>query len=192
MEYPNEVIKTLFEKHTIRRFKPDKVDREALELIVEAGLRAPSSGGTQGPTLLVCEDARMNRRLGVLNASLYDEGPYHVSSAQPSILDDPALDDALYAAPAVVHCFTPRGYAHSPFDGSMAAANMMVAAWSLGVGSCFVSRADRVFEVDWAREWARANGIPDEWEGCFHLCLGYPSDWGWSPKPRYPGRLFWC
>ena len=192
MDYPNDVIRTLFEKHTIRRFLPNPIDREQLELVVEAGLRAPSAGGAQSPTLLVCEDAEINRKLGQLNLALYDEGPYHVSDAQPSVLDDPALDDALYGAPAVVHCFTPRGWAYGAHDGSMAAAHMMIAAWSLGIGSCFVARADKVFERGWPREWARSCGVPDAGEGCFHLCLGYPSDWGWSPKPRYPDRLFWA
>lgn len=192
MEYANETIRTLFEKHTIRKYLPDSVDRTALETIVQAGLRAPSSGGTQGPVLLVCEDRDMNLALGRLSKSLYDEGAYPVSSAQPSIADDDTIEDGFYGAPVMVHCFTPRGYSYSPFDGSMAAANMMIAAWSLGVGSCFVSRAERLFEVDWARAWAREKGIPDDWEGCFHLCLGYPFDDSWSPKPLYPDRLFWC
>ena len=56
MQYANETIRTLFEKHTIRKYLSDPVDRTVLETIVQAGLRAPSSGGAQGPVLLVCED----------------------------------------------------------------------------------------------------------------------------------------
>lgn len=192
MEYPNDTIRTLFEKHTIRKYTDEPVARAELELIVQAGLRAPSSGGTQGPVLVVCEDREMNLKLGRLSKSLYDEGAYAVSSAQPSIADDDTLEDGFYGAPVMVHCFTPRNYSYSPFDGSMAAANMMTAAWSLDIGSCFVSRAQRLFEVDWAREWARDLGVSDDWEGCFHLCLGHPADWSWSPKPPYPDRLFWA
>lgn len=190
--YANPTLKTLFEKHSIRKYLDTPIEEDKLRTIVEAGLRAPSSGGTQPTTFLVCRDKEKNRALGRLSRDLYDEGPYPVSSAQPSIADDPAIEDGFYGAPAVVHCFTPRGYSYAPFDASMAAANMMTAAWSLGVGSCFVSRAQRLFEVDWARGFARENGIPDDYEGVFHLVLGYAADDSWSPKPLYPGRIHWC
>ncbi|MDO4503419.1 MAG: nitroreductase family protein [Coriobacteriia bacterium] len=191
-DFENPVIKALFERHSVRKFQDKPVDQEILRTIVEAGLRAPSSGGTQPTTLLVSTSKDMNLKLGRLSCDLYDEGLYPVSKAQPSIADDPTLKDGFYGAPVVVHCFTPRGYSYAPFDASMAAANMMIAAWSLGVGSCFVSRAQRLFEVDWARDFARENGIPDDYEGSFHLVMGYASDNAWSPKPLYPGRLHWC
>jgi nitroreductase len=191
-EYANPTLKTLFEQHTIRKFLDSPVDRKVLETIVDAGLHAPSSGGTQPTTFLVSQDKKMNMALGRLSRDLYDEGTYHVSAAQPSIADDPTMEDGFYGAPVVIHCFTPKGYPYSPYDASMAASNMMIAASSLGVGSCFVSRAQRLFEVGWARDFAHANGIPDEYEGAFHLVLGYASDDSWSRKPLYPGRIHWC
>lgn len=192
MDYQNETLRTLFEKHSIRKYLDKPIDEGTLGIIVDAGLHAPSSGGTQPTTFLVTTQKETNLALGRLSCELYDEGPYPVSSAQPSIADDPSLRDGFYGAPVVVHCFTPRGYSYAPFDASMAAANMMTAAWSLDVGSCFISRAKRLFEVEWARDFARANGIPDDYEGSFHLVLGYASDNSWSPKPQYPGRIHWC
>ena len=67
----------------------------------------------------------------------------------------------------------------------------MAAAWSLGVGSCFVSLAQRLFEAGWAREFARENGIPGDYEGAFHLVMGYAAGDAWSPKPQCPGRIHW-
>lgn len=192
MDYRNDTLRTLFDKHSIRKYLDKPVDKETLGIIVDAGPRAPSSGGTQPTTFLVTTQKETNLALGRLSCRLYDEGPRPVSSAQPSIADDSSLRDGFYGAPAVVRCFTPHGYSYAPFDASMAAANMMTAAWSLGVGSCFISRAERLFEVEWARDFARANGIPDDYEGAFHLVLGYASDDSWSPKPQCPGRIHWC
>lgn len=192
MNYRNETLQTLFEKHNIRKYLDKQIDDETLGIIVDAGLRAPSSGGAQPTTFLVTALKDMNLALGRLSCELYDEGSRSVSSAQPSIADDASLRDGFYGAPAVVHCFTPRGYSYAPFDASMAAANMMTAAWSLGVGSCFVSRAERLFEVEWAHDFARANDIPDDYEGSFNLVLGHASDDSWSPKPQHPGRIHWC
>lgn len=134
----------------------------------------------------------MDLRLGHLSRQLYDEGPYPVSADQPSIADDPTLPDGFYGAPVVVHGFTPRGYSYAPFDAAIAATYLMLAAWSLGVGSCFISRAQRLFEVDWARSFAHEHGIPSDYEGSFHLALGYTAGTAHAPKPLYPDRLHWC
>ena len=186
---PNEVIRTLLDRRTIRRFKDEPLRDEVIGWIAECGLRAPSSGGAQAPTLLVCTDKTENERFGRMSRELYDEGPYKVSIAQPSIADDASLADGFYGAPVVVHVFTPRGYPYSPYDAAMSGCYMMLAAWSLGVGSCYVSRADRLFEMEAARAFASGHGIPDDYEGACHLCLGYPESTEHSPKPLYPGRI---
>lgn len=190
--YANPVMRAICEKHSIRSYTDAPIDDTTLRAIVEAGLRAPSALGAQPTTLLVCRDAQANRALGRLSRSLYDEGVQAVSRAQPSIADDPTFEDAFYGAPVVVHCFVPCGYSYAPVDASMVASNMMTAAWSFGVGSCFVSRARQLFEVGWARDFAREHGIPDDLEGAFHLTLGYAATDAWSPKPQRPGRLHWC
>lgn len=189
--YPNEVIRALFERHTIRKYFDKPIDANVLKTIVEAGLRAPSAGGAQSPTLLVCQDKQANERLGRISHDLYDEGYYPVSTAQPSTADDPANTDGFYGAPCIIHCFTPKGYDYADYDAAMSACYMMLAAWSLGIGSCFVSRAKRLFATEEGRAFARKHGIPNDYEGAFHLCLGHPSDTSWSSKPQYPDRVHW-
>ena len=99
MGYRNDTLRTLFEKHSIRKYLDKPIVEEALNIIVDAGLRAPSSGGTQPTTFLVTTQKETNLALGRLSCELYDEGPYPVSSAQPSIADDPSLRDGFYGAP---------------------------------------------------------------------------------------------
>lgn len=89
----------------------------------------------------------------------------------------------------MIHLLTPRGYAYSPYDAAMSACYIMIAAWSLGIGSCYVSRADRLFEEEAPRAFAAEHGIPDVYEGACHICLGYPESAEHSPKPIYPGRV---
>lgn len=189
--YQNPVMEALFERRSIRKYLDKALDPSVLQSIAEAGLRAPSAGGAQSPLLIVCQDRAINLKLGRLSHDIYDEGFYPVSTAQPSTADDPNNTDGFYAAPCVIHGFTPKNYEYAPFDAAMSASYMMLAAWSFGVGSCFVSRAKRLFETDEGKAFAQEQGVPSNYEGSFHLCLGYPRDISRSHKPLYEDRLRW-
>lgn len=189
-DYPNETYRSLLERHSTRKFEGRPLERGDLAAIVEAGLRAPSAGGAQACTLLVSNDAALNLRLGRVSRSLYDEGPYRVSDVQPSIADDPAMPDAFYGAPTVVTVFTPKGWSYAELDAATCATYLMVAAESLGVGSCFVSRARRTFETPEGLAQKAAAGVPEDYEATCHVVLGYPASAAHNSKPLYPGRLF--
>lgn len=187
--YPNETLRTLFEKHAIRRYTDEPVSDDDLRWIVDAGLHAPSALGAQGPRFLVSTDAEINRRLGAVSRSLAREGRHFVSDSQPSTADDPSLTDAFYGAPVVVTVFTPEGSPYGTADATMAAANMMTAAWSLGLGSCFVSRARETFATAEGRTVLREAQFPEGYEAQMHVVLGHPATGAHDPKPLKPGRI---
>lgn len=58
-------------------------------------------------------------------------------------------------------------------DGALAMGNLMNAAFSLGVDSCWIHRAREVFDSDEGREIARSFGIPDSYVGIGNCILGY-------------------
>ncbi len=188
---PNETIRTLLGRRTIRRFKDDPVDPQSLDAIVEVGLRSANAGGCQAPIFLVSQDAETNRMLGAISNGLYDEGYYPVSSAQPSTACMVGLTDAFYGAPVVITVFTPEGWIYGPFDVGVCVANMMNAAWSLGLGSCVVSRAGRTFATEAGRDVLERAGIPDGYEAQLHLVIGVPESTEADPYELYPNRVAW-
>ena len=157
--------------------------------MVDAGLRAANAGGCQAPIMLVSQDTETNLRLGRISNDLYDEGYYPVSKAQPSTACEVGITNGFYDAPVVITVFTPKDWSYAPFDATMCAANMMTAAWSLGLGSCFVSRAARTFATEYGREVMRCAGIPDDYEAQLHLVLGHPASTASDNKPLYPNRV---
>lgn len=189
--YPNDTLKTLFERRTVRRFLDRAIEPEKLDIVVEAGLHAPNAGGCQAPVFLVSQDAEVNLRLGRLSNDLYDEGLYPVSKAQPSIACGVGITNAFYGAPVVITVFTPKGWSYAPFDASMAAANMITAAASLGLGTCFVSRAARTLGTPFGLEVKARAGIPDDFEAQLHVILGYPESKAYDLKALYPNRVSW-
>ena len=57
-----EMLKMLKTRRTIRKFTEQKVEREKLEKIAEAGLYAPNAGGGQGAKIIMIEDFDLIRK----------------------------------------------------------------------------------------------------------------------------------
>lgn len=66
----NEVLKCIRERRSIRRFKPDVVDDEALKAVLEAGTWAPTGKGTQDPWIVAVENKEQIATLSKINAEI--------------------------------------------------------------------------------------------------------------------------
>ena len=117
----NEVINTIRNRRTIRRFKPDPIDEEKLQLILEAGRWAPSFSNLQPWKFIVIKDQ------GLKNA-----------------LDKAAKESVLHLgineAPAVILVCVDRRIdpLHAIEAGAAATQNMTLAAHSLGLGAGWI------------------------------------------------------
>jgi nitroreductase len=117
----NEVIDTIRNRRTIRRFKPDPIDEEKLQMILEAGRWAPSFSNLQPWKFIVIKDQ------GLKNA-----------------LDKAAKESVLHLgineAPAVILVCVDRRIdpLHAIEAGAAATQNMTLAAHSLGVGAGWI------------------------------------------------------
>ena len=78
------------------------------------------------------------------------------------------------------------------YDGSLVMGNLMLASYSLGLGSIWIHRAKEEFESDEGKEILRSLGIADEWEGIGHCAVGYMEGELPEPAPRKDGRVFWA
>lgn len=191
----NEVIRTILHRRTIRRFEPRQIGEDTLEQILQAGLYAPSAGGRQGVLFVVCQDKEVNERLGKIkransNPKMATAASY-VSKEQPSIADDPKLQNAFYDAPTVITMFAPKDFLFSAEDCAVAAENMMLAADSLGVGSCYIGQGWTAFADPYGQEILRRWGIRIDYYAVMQLLLGYPrrEDDHPQPKLRKAGRV---
>lgn len=189
----NEIIKAIIERRTTRHFSPQQIAHEELRQIVDAGLYAPTGGGRQSPIMLVCQDAEINAQLGRLNRAFFgkanSDGIHFVSPTQKSIADDDSIQNAFYDAPTVITLFAPKRWLYCIHDCTSTAITMSLAAWSLGIGSCYVSRAEETFATELGQKLQAQANIGDDYIARVHLCLGYPlGDLGVG-KPRKEGRV---
>jgi nitroreductase len=147
-----DVWAAIREKRMVRRFSPRPLAPEHLTRIIDAGRHAGSSKNQQRWDFVAVEDRDTLRRLASV-------GPFagHIAGAAAAIglvTPDPTVSGASLSL---------------VWDAGLAAQNMMLAAWELGVGSCPAT----VYEQPVAREIL---GLPaDRWCG-YILSFGYPAD----------------
>ncbi len=176
----NAVIENIMNRRTIRKFKQEQITEEELNIILEAGLYAPSAGGRQGVLLAVSQDKATNEKLGRIKKSHFhgkiSTDTVYISKEQPSIADDVTIENALYDAPTVITLFVPKKFLYGESDACVAAENMLLAATSLGVGSCYIGSAWDSFDDPFGKETLERWGVRTDYYGVLHVLLGYPMD----------------
>lgn len=191
----NETMQTILHRRAIRRFDERQIEEVLLQQILQAGLYAPSAGGKQGVIFAVCQDREVNERLGKIKRA--NSNPHmataknYVSKEQPSIADDPKLANAFYDAPTVITMFAPKNFLFSVDDCAVAAENMMLAADSLGIGSCYIGQGWTAFADSYGQEILRKWEIRTDYYAVMQLLLGYPKTGDPHPasKPRRNDRI---
>lgn len=168
----NEVLKAIRERRTCRNYRPEQVKEEDLQQILEAGTWAASGMGAQAATMVVVQDKETRDQLMKMNAAIMG-----VNS------------DPFYGAPTVVVVLADPARATCVEDGSLVIGNLMLAASSLGVGSCWVHRARQEFESPEGKALLKKWGLPENYIGVGHCVLGYPAAAPAAPKPRKDGYI---
>jgi len=188
----NDFINTIVERRTIRKYKKKQIADNELNAILEAGLHAPNAGGRQSAIIVVSQDENTNHDLGKLSkAAMPPVKPSmgNVSSEQPSILDDENITSAFYDAPTLLVLFAIKDNYNLTGDCFVAAQNMIMAAHSLGIGSCMVARASETFASGRGKEIKDGWGIGEELEARVFVTLGYPEGDAPKYKPRKGSRV---
>lgn len=69
--------------------------------------------------------------------------------------------------------------------------NLMLAAYELGIGSCWIHRAKEDFETQWGRDLLKSLGIEGEYAGIGHCALGYAAEAAPQAAERKENRVFY-
>jgi len=150
-------------KRMIREFADRPLEPDHLVRILNAGRRAGSSKNLQRWQFIVCRDR--DHLAGLARVGQYAG---HLAGAAVGIAlvtPDPAAADAPLSV---------------MFDLGMAAADMMLVAWELGIGSVPAT----VYDQDLAR---RLLGYPEDHHCEYVLSFGYPADPADLTRPNKAG-----
>jgi nitroreductase len=174
----NPILEQIHRHRSVRRFKPDAVPEEALSRVLEAALRASSSGNMQSWSVIVTSDPALKRELF---------GPHF---EQPMAVEAPLLltfcadfhrmrlwlDQS--GAPQNFDNF--MSFLIGTIDATLASQNAALAAEAEGLGLCYMGTT-----LASCRDIARVLQCPDHVVPVVGFALGFPDETG-NVRDRLP------
>lgn len=161
----------LLTRRSVRKYSDRPVEDEKLDKVLTAGLYAPTGMNNQAPILVAVRDKETRDRLSRMNAAVMG-----------------ASGDPFYGAPCVIVVLSDPERMTWVEDGSLVLGNLMNAAHSLGLGSCWIHRAKECFDTPEGKALLRAWGVPETYRGVGNCILGYAGEEP-EAKPRKSGRI---
>lgn len=167
----NEVLSAIAARRSCRAYQPEQIKPEELQAVVEAGTWAPTAMNRQSPIIVAVQDKATRDRLSALNAQIMGRD-----------------GDPFYGAPTVLVVLADRQISTYVEDGSLVLGNLLLAASSIGLGSCWINRAKETFDREEGKALLCQWGLdPERYRGVGNCILGYPAPGGIKPAaPRKP------
>jgi nitroreductase len=173
----NKVIEAIKSRRSVRNFKPDQISREDLELVIEAGIYAPSAHNDQPWHFTVIQNHELLERVN----KTAREG-MALSEVDWIRNMGKARDfKVTYNAPVLVIVSGRTDGIAWKVDCAAAIQNMLIAAQSLGIGSVWLGLVRFFFEKE---NEAAVLGIPEGYKPYYGVAFGYNSKEGLQAAPK--------
>lgn len=173
----NAVIETILARRSIRKYTAQPVEREKLELIVKCGINAPSGMNKQPWEVRVVDDAAYIDGL----TALY-------TKANPKAAEDPNFKNMFRNAPAVIFIASPSD-GSGQLDCGLLGENMVLAAQSLGLGTCCLGGPTRFMtDAAEAAPYLEKLGFSEGYKLLYAIGVGYPDE-APDAKPRDESKV---
>jgi nitroreductase len=169
------VIDAIKNRRSIRKYKSDAIPHETIAQIVEAGEYAASGMNRQQTIVVAITNKEIRDRLAKDNASVMGRD-----------------GDPFYGAPAVLVVLAAADCPTGIYDGSLVMGNLMLAAHSLGVDSCWIHRAKETFEMPQWKQFLKDIGVEGDYIGIGNCILGYRDMEYPAAAERKENRVFFA
>lgn len=181
----NEAIKNILNRRSIRKYEQAQIKDEELEVILEAGKFAPSAMNQQSWHFTVVQNKEMLEKINQVcrNAFLKSSIKNYQERAKSENFNP------FYSAPTIIIVTAAENAIAPQNDGSLAIANMFLAANALEIGSCWIHALNFVFTTDEGIALRKELGIPEGYVAVGSGAFGYKAVEAPAPAPRREGTI---
>ncbi|MGZ7043222.1 MAG: nitroreductase family protein [Methanobacterium sp.] len=166
-----ELLETIMNRRSIRKFKEDALEDELIEKVVEAGIWAPSAGDLQSWDAVIVKDEKTKFKITI---AAYVQDFLVKTPVLIVICANKANSGARYGERGRdLYCIQ---------DAACATMNMMLRAYDLGLGSAWVG----AFKEE---DVAEALQLPQHIRPVALIPIGYPDEDPEAPPRRKVGEV---
>ena len=168
----NKMLELLKTRRSVRAYKPEQIQPQELDAVLEAGTYAPTGMGMQSPVIVAVQSPQYRRAVMELNQKARGmEG------------------DPYYGAPTIVLVLADSARGTCVEDASCVLCTMMEAAHAVGLASCWIHGEREMFQLPEGKALLREWGLPQDLRGVGSLALGYAAGPLPQPKERKAGYI---
>ena len=172
------VIETIMSRRSIRKYKPEAVEREKMQTIVECGINAPNGMNKQSWEVRVVDNPEFINGLTEI-----------FKKENPKAAERPGFQNMFNNAPTVVFIANDPAYDMSQIDCGLLGENMILSAWSMGIGSCCLASPTRFMaDTPEAAEYLKRLELPEGYKLLYCIAFGYPDE-APAAKPRDTAKV---
>ena len=173
-------------RRSVRAYTQEPVSKEQIEAVLETGTWAPTGMGREPWRFIIIEDKQLIKLVS-------DETKTLVKQIIPPLAEQFSTDaDVIcYDAPVLVFVFTEKDpqWAHvNLLDSALAAQNMFLKAYELGLGTCYMGF---VAFLNSKPEVLRKIGVPENYELSVPFIIGHPKTEQGKGNRKKPNILKW-
>lgn len=171
------ILEVIKKRRSVRKYKPEQITDEELNLIVEAGRLAPSGSNNQTSHFIVIQKAAVLDELREIVKGEFAKMPADdttYGSIKTSIrLSQKGTYNFMYNPPTFIIAANKRGYGNAMADCALALGNMMLMAAELGIGTCWINQLKWLSENENVTACLRKYGLAEDETVCGCLAVGY-------------------
>ena len=177
-ECKNAVIETIMTRRSVRKYQPQAVNRDTMQIILECGINAPNAINKQAWEVRVVDNPEFIN--GITEV---------FKKVSPKMAEAPDFKNMFRNAPTVVFIANDTTFPFSQVDCGLMAENMMLSAWSMGIGSvCLGSSAHFINNTPEAAPYLEKLGFSENYKTLVCIGFGYPAETP-AAKPRDKGKV---
>lgn len=176
----NKVLETIIKRRSTRVFTEEQVKDSEIQEIIEAGLYAPSAHNYQSWHFTVIQNKEALAKLNQEFKTFTKKDP---SEMMQKIAHNPKFN-IFYNAPTIILVSGDTKGVLPTIDCAAATQNMLLAAESLGLGSCWNGFVAYSFSSESCENLKAELGIPADFIPHFAVLLGYKK----NPDAEAPKR----
>ena len=174
----NPVMSNMMARRSIRKYLDKPVEHEKLEVFVKCGINAPSGMNRQPWIVRVVEDQKL---IADVTEVFKQENPEQVAS-------DKDFKNMFRNAPNLICVCTPAN-GGGELDAGLLGENMMLAAQSMGLGTCCLGGPVRfLLSNEKCKFFLDRLDIPADYKLNYILAIGYPDEQP-DAKPRDASKV---
>ena len=171
------VTELMMSRRSIRKYKDSLINKETLDEILKCGVNAPNGKNLQA------------YEIRVLSPALIDSITSAVVKDNPQIGEREGFKNIFVDAPCVLSIAYDTTYDMSQVDCGLLGENIILSAWSKGIGSCCLGSSARwIKDSPSAKPYLDKIGFSEGYELLYCIALGYPDETP-EAKPRTMDKI---